>query len=273
MFGLALRSYQQKVQRLSESATDSGLSLWAAVSRYLGERRVALKAEVLQRFSHDDSASVRGILNDLVSSGLVAQAGRGDATEYRMLDEAELVSGQKNEAEAQAALTWVHVYREGPMRRDDLCAQLNWSAEDVQRALDVLVADGRVEERVGEDGRAEYVADRCFIALEDTAGWEAAVVDHHRAMMTSLALKIRGGAPEGTLPQEIGGSTFAFHLCPGHPKEAEVRALLQETRSRLARLWDEVVEHNRQRARGDEEYRVTFYFGQSLQSTDREDDT
>ena len=30
MFGLALRSYQQKVQRLSESATDSGRTLWEA---------------------------------------------------------------------------------------------------------------------------------------------------------------------------------------------------------------------------------------------------
>jgi predicted acetyltransferase len=35
MFGLALRSYQQKVQRLSESATDRGLTLWEAVHAHI----------------------------------------------------------------------------------------------------------------------------------------------------------------------------------------------------------------------------------------------
>ncbi|MBN2193717.1 MAG: hypothetical protein JW751_12940 [Polyangiaceae bacterium] len=40
VFGLALRSYQQKVQRLGESATDRGVTLWAAVANFVAERRV-----------------------------------------------------------------------------------------------------------------------------------------------------------------------------------------------------------------------------------------
>src|SRR5690348_16898574 len=40
MFGLALRSYQQKVERLSESATGRGVTLWEAVQRYLAEKQL-----------------------------------------------------------------------------------------------------------------------------------------------------------------------------------------------------------------------------------------
>jgi hypothetical protein len=44
MFGLALRSYQQKVQRLSESDTEHGRSLWEAVHDFLQERQVTARA-------------------------------------------------------------------------------------------------------------------------------------------------------------------------------------------------------------------------------------
>src|SRR5262245_31647079 len=84
MFGLALRSYQQKVQRLNESATDRGKSLWEAVFRFIHEGGTVSRVRILSRFAHDDSATLRGILNDLVSSGLVYRTGRGDATIYRV---------------------------------------------------------------------------------------------------------------------------------------------------------------------------------------------
>ena len=60
MFGLALRSYQQKVARLSESATDTGVTLWSAVHEFVLEKQVANKAEILRRFGRDDEVSVRG---------------------------------------------------------------------------------------------------------------------------------------------------------------------------------------------------------------------
>jgi hypothetical protein len=71
MFGLALRSYQQKLQRLSESATDQGRTLWIAVYEYLSEKQSVRRADVLKRFSMDDEASVKAILRDLCDSGLV----------------------------------------------------------------------------------------------------------------------------------------------------------------------------------------------------------
>src|SRR5262245_34223367 len=83
MFGLALRSYQQKVQRLSESVTDRGTTLWEAIYRHLHDKGVVTRADVLNRFARDDSAIVRSILNDMVTTGVVYKTGRGPSTVYR----------------------------------------------------------------------------------------------------------------------------------------------------------------------------------------------
>src|SRR5204863_8859658 len=48
MFGLALRSYQQKVQRLAESTTARGITLWGALHAFLVQRESASRAELLQ---------------------------------------------------------------------------------------------------------------------------------------------------------------------------------------------------------------------------------
>jgi len=263
MFGLALRSYQQKVQRLTESATDEGVSLWAAVKKFLEKKRVARKAEVLTRFCNDDGASVRGILKDLVTSGLVVQTGRGESAEYRVATDDDGAREPHHQIERNAAVTWVHVYQDGPITRSALLHQLPLSDDQLDAALRSLVADGRIS-KTGTNGESRYSAERCLIPVENEAGWEAAVMDHHRAVMTALALKVRGGAPSGTTASELGGSTFVFDLCPNHPHEAEARALLLETREKMSHLWDKVVAHNGSREKADDDYKVTFYFGQAI---------
>src|SRR5690606_26268664 len=65
MFGLALRSYQQKLRRLSESATDHGRSLWEAVYEFLSQKQAVRRVDVLQRFCRDDARTVKSILKDL----------------------------------------------------------------------------------------------------------------------------------------------------------------------------------------------------------------
>jgi len=77
MFGMALRAYVRKVQRLSESSTDRGRSLWEAVFAYVSERSMVKRRDVLARFSRDDEASVRGVLHDLAESGLAFSSGSG----------------------------------------------------------------------------------------------------------------------------------------------------------------------------------------------------
>ena len=90
MFGMARRSYRQKVHRLGDSASGRGATLWSTVHAFLVERECSTRAEVLERFKQDDEVSVRGILNDLVENGLVVRSGMRDDTRYRAATEEEL---------------------------------------------------------------------------------------------------------------------------------------------------------------------------------------
>src|SRR5690349_4069212 len=90
MFGMALRSYRRRVQRLSESSTERGRSLWEAVLDFLASSQAVTRGRVLERFHRDEEATVRAILNDLCESGLVFQLGRGPMSVYRAATPAEL---------------------------------------------------------------------------------------------------------------------------------------------------------------------------------------
>jgi hypothetical protein len=58
MFGLSLRTYHNKMRRLSESSTDRGESLWSAVLSFVREKNTVTRGEVLLRFARDDERSV-----------------------------------------------------------------------------------------------------------------------------------------------------------------------------------------------------------------------
>lgn len=58
MFGMALRSYQQKVRRLNESASETGRSLWEVVYEHVADEQVVPRVALLARFRRDDPASV-----------------------------------------------------------------------------------------------------------------------------------------------------------------------------------------------------------------------
>ena len=70
MFGMALRTYHDRVARLAESQSESGRSLWDAVLAHVQQHGTSCARDVLRRFSRDGDAMVRGVLRDLVSSGL-----------------------------------------------------------------------------------------------------------------------------------------------------------------------------------------------------------
>src|SRR5512134_1265714 len=69
MFGLALRSYRRRIQRLEASATDRGGSLWEALLDYLGKVGVVTRTDVLRRFHRDDPELVKSVLHDACESG------------------------------------------------------------------------------------------------------------------------------------------------------------------------------------------------------------
>jgi len=272
MFGLALRSYQQKVQRLSESVTARGVTLWGALHAFLVERESASRDEVLIHFKQDEEGKVRSILNDLVESGLVRRSGRGKETRYRAATAEELEELGASEAgdleETNAALVWVHVYPSSPIRKDRLQALAPLSEEALDAALARLIADERIRLETRHDG-VYCVTDRCLIPVGQAAGWEAAIVDHHRAVLNALAAKVVSGKHVSAAADEIGGTTLTFDLWPGHPREQEVRKLLATVRKEVVSLWDEVAAYNREH-RPETTYSVSFYCGQNLTEEDGE---
>lgn len=266
MFGMALRSYRQKVQRVGESATSRGVTLWSAVQSYLVEHGSASRSEVLERFKYDDEVSVRGILNDLVESGFIVRSGRGEKTSYRPATEEELrdfgaaLEGQPGHS--LAALVWLQIYREGPSSLDRLAQLIPVSRENLEEALAMLTSDGRVSEST-PNGETLYTAEHVLIPVGESAGWEAAVVDHHRTVLNALAAKITSGNRSSAKSDEVGGTTLTFDLWPGHPNEQKVRQLLAKTRAEIIPLWEEVTKYN-ESDQGEGVYQVHFYCGQYL---------
>jgi len=266
MFGLALRSYQQKVQRLGESATQRGLTLWGAIHTFLSGVTSASRSQVIEHFNHDDPQNVRSILNDLVESGLVCRSGRGAETRYRVATEEELEelgsTATPDAAETNAALVWLQVYHGGPLRKAELPKLVPLSEPAIDDAVLCLVGDGRIRVENRSDG-TYCVTEQCLIPVGQAAGWEAAVIDHHRAVLTALAAKVHAGTHVSSSRDEIGGTTLSFDLWPGHPHEAEVRRLLADVRSQVIPLWEKVEGHNKENP-AEASCKVTFYCGQHL---------
>src|ERR1044071_1292506 len=82
MFGLALRSYQKKVQRLTESATVRERTLWEAVLDFLSREGSATRERIFERFRRDSEHDVAAVLVDLVAQGLVYSTGKGKTAVY-----------------------------------------------------------------------------------------------------------------------------------------------------------------------------------------------
>lgn len=264
MFGMALRSYRQKVQRLSESVPARGVTLWTAVQRFLAERGSASRTELLAQFQFNEEASIRGILNDLVESGLIIRSGRGDDARYRIPTAEELrdlgATAESQPQESQAALVWVQIYREGPLTLERLAQLVPLTHAALEASVSALLADGRIR-REARGGVDHYTAEHVLISVGASAGWEAAVVDHHRAVSNAIAAKLATHTRKSTPADEVGGTTLTFDLWPGHPREQEVRALLRDTRAKVLPLWDEVEAYNKEHA-GRETYQVHYYCGQ-----------
>jgi predicted transcriptional regulator len=263
MFGLALRSYQQKVRRLSESATDRNRTLWQAVHEYLVKREVVARVDVLKRFANDDQALVRGVLNDLVDSGLVYKTGRGAATTYRSASAEEIArSTQAHRSASLEALVWVTVYREGPISAHGVTEKLGVDGTSVEAALAALCAGGQVE--AIDAAETTYQSSRCVIAQGDAAGWEAALLDHYQAMVSAMCAKLDPDRPAQR--DLVGGSTYSFDVWPEHPLAERVYGLLAQHRAELSALWDEVSAFQASAPAGAATDRVTFYFGQLVKT-------
>ena len=266
MFGMALRSYQKKMRRLTESETVHERTLWEAVLSFI-EKEQPTRGRILERFSHDGQREVAAVLKDLVRSGLVCTTGTGESAVHGVTSEAmrEKLARQQD-LDAVANLAWLKIFREEAITRAGLAAGLGVEASTSERAVDELIRSGRVREEGGQ-----LVSSNVVLPIGAEQGWEAAIVDHFRAVAVAIATKVREGLSGARASDRIGGSTFTFTVTPGHPFETEVYELLRRTRLATQALWEKVAAHNEEHAPDPEKStRVSFYVGQALETRDDE---
>jgi hypothetical protein len=263
MFGLALRGYQKKVQRLTESVTFRERSLWEAVLEHLDSGGPQTRRKLLERFRRDDEDAVGAVINDLVSTGLVYATGRGEGSLFGVTSDADRKRlGTAQRFSAITSLVWMSIYRE-PGTRDEVADRLEFDAEHTREAIDLLLAEGRAREVDGVLRAGQFL-----VPVGASQGWEAAVFDHFRAVAAAIAAKVQ--RPRSAPGDRVGGATLSFDLHRAHPFRTRVLDLLRQTRADVNILWTEVSEYNRAHPIDDDDkVKVYFYCGQYVEDEER----
>lgn len=260
MFGLALRGYQRRVQRLRESATVRGATLWRALVEHLQEHGPLTRRRLFERFRNDDPLAVGAVLNDLVSNGLIHRTGSGNDTVYGLVrDEERLAVARDSTLETSASLVWLSLCRDAARSVSELSTELSLSQGQVEAAMAYLEEQGRIRRDNGG-----IVVDPMVIPVGAAQGWEAAVYDHFQAMCVAIATKLRRGQTRADSTDTTGGATLAFEIHASHPQRAEVLGLLARVRAEANELWHRVEAHNQAHPAPEaaQSRRVTFYCGQ-----------
>jgi len=267
MFGLALRTYQRKVQRLEESGTDRGRSLWEAVYDFVRSRSVVTRQEILVRFRDDDDEVVRGVLTDLVESNLVFSTGPTQATTFRAASDTEIGDMvQRRPPGADLDLVWALIFRMGPIGVKDLAALGRFDPAQIEAAIETLVEARRVTREEGESGLV-HRASKFVIPVGSSSGWEAAVFDHFHAVVRTICEKLRRSA-QSSASDQVGGSTYSFEVWDGHPLADEVTGMLRRFRGEYSSLRERVRAHNETASKPPSRLAVVVYGGQTVWGLD-----
>jgi len=262
MFGLGLRTYRRKIQRLSESSTERGRSLWEVVLEFIRERGSVTRSDVLVRFSLDEEAQVRSVLRDLCESQLVVAEGTRKVV-YRAASADELQALRTSTAsEGQDDLLIALMYREGPLTLAEIAQRAQTDEGLIETPVARLAEQGRVQ-RVIDGDVIRYEARALVIPIGAAAGWEGAVFDHFKAVTKTILARL---SSQGTtrLEDSAGGSTYTIDIWDGHPLAEEVRGTLGQMRSTLSDLRERVNQYNQAHALPDDHERVVIYAGQSM---------
>ncbi len=271
MFGLAIRTYQKKVQRVTAGVTAHDHTLWQAVLEHLSACGSTSRRELLAHFHRDDPVVVASVLNDLVSSGVVYKTGSGDTTVFGITQERDLArSLREQRRESLAPILWIVIYRAGTVTRAALREQLSIEDDALGDALAMLERAGQVQ-RSGEGDVASYRAETFLVPLESEVGWEAAVFDHFQTVVRAIGTKLRRGAPRSTADDTLGGATLSFDIHPEHPHRDEVLGLLRHVRGIANELWGRVQRYNEAYPVPEQNrFEVSFYFGQCVTRDDED---
>jgi hypothetical protein len=261
MFGMGLRTYQRRLQSAAESNTVVGRTVWEAVFQYLKENEPVSSAAILRRFASDDPEIVTGILNDFVNSSIAYRTGRQESAVYRLASEADFADDEVRQ-ESNLYLVWLSVFRNGPSTAPEVAAHTGLAAASVDTALTRLLEQLRIR-AVSTEPAVRYCSDRFEVPTDSPHGFEAAMLDHFQAMITTLTLKLH--PPEPALDKEaIGGSTWSFDVWAGHPLEAEAKTLLKRVRLMVEDLRARIDHFNQAAARPSQVDNVVVYLGQYI---------
>ena len=266
MFGMALRTYHRRVQETLQSQTDTDHTVWEGVLEFVRSNEPVSALDVQQRFLRDDAEVVSGVLNDLVNSGLAYRAGRGDRAVYRAAHEADFLASDDEARAARRWLVWLTVYRKGPISAADVVEVARLPESECARALAELVDEGKVSSAEAEavDGGVRYSASRFEVLVGESHGWEAAVLDHYQALVTSVCQKLTERGPMARPADTTGGSTWSLDVWPGHPLEQEAKGTLRRVRKEMEDLRHRIDEHNAGIEAEAQRERVIVYLGQSV---------
>lgn len=268
MFGLALRTYQRRVQRLEGSATDSTATLWQAVNDFLQENGQLTRQQVFERFRHDDPEAVGAVLSDLVQSGFASRTGRATSAVFVATPpEARRLLARQDKEETAAALVWLDICQHPGTLLREVAERVGLDEELTGSIVQRLEREGQLTSSAeGPLSAKEFVID-----VGSEIGWEAAVFDHFQAVSAAISAKLRRQKARSDAADTTGGRTMSFEVCAGHPEEQEVLQLLSQMRKATDELWERVNATNKQHPLDEEQIkRVVFYFGQFVKG--EEDD-
>jgi hypothetical protein len=268
MFGLALRTYQRRVQRLENSATDANTTLWQAVNDYLQSAGQVTRQQVFERFRHDDPEAVGAVLTDLVQSGLASRTGRATSAVYAATPpEARRLLARQGKEDTAVALVWLDICQHPGALLDEVAERVGIDHDLAEKVLQRLHQEGQLTS--GPNGPLS--AKELVIDVGSEVGWEAAVFDHFQAAVAAITAKLRRGQARSHEGDTIGGRTVSFEISRGHPQEREVLELLSRLRRETDELWEKVKSTNENQPLNEQEVkRVVFYFGQFVK--DEEDE-
>lgn len=152
MFGLALRSYQKKTQRLMESASAADRTLWEAVYDFIRSQETT-RQRIEERFRHDGQREVAAVLSDLVRSGLVYVTGSGPSAVYGANSQRvrEFVQAS-SDAESLFHYAWFKIFHGEARTSVELSEQLRVDEQQAHAVLEQLTRSGCVKKRVAPFG-------------------------------------------------------------------------------------------------------------------------
>jgi hypothetical protein len=193
---------------------------------------------------------------------LVYATGAGEHAVYGVTsEEVRNRVTQSSRLEGLMNVVWLKVFRGEAQSVDALCSQLPVDAAQTRLAVEELLAIGRLGQ-----GPHGLTSTNVVLPLGAEHGWEAAILDHFRAVAVAIGTKLRAGFDGAQANDRIGGSTFTFTLDAAHPDADEVYGLLRELRARVQGLWERASAYNTAHAPDEASAtRVTFYLGQSLE--------